>query len=63
MDIVKTKKLTSLISKLTDAANKAIKKHEPSAKQRNQFSITGFNNAINSNGNASGFRPTEWLRN
>lgn len=42
MDNVKTKKLTALISKLTVAANKAVKKHEPKLDPRNQYSITGL---------------------
>ena len=43
MDNVKTKKLTALISKLTVAANKAIKKNEPEYNPRKHYSITGLN--------------------
>jgi hypothetical protein len=44
MDNVKTKKLTTLISKLTIAANKAVAKKTVEAQDpRKQFSITGLN--------------------
>ena len=42
MDNVKTKKLTALIAKLTVAANKAVKKHEPKFNPRKHYSITGL---------------------
>ncbi len=48
MDNVKTKKLTTLISKLTIAANKAVAKKTVEAQDpRNQFSITGLNVHVN----------------
>jgi hypothetical protein len=63
MDNVKTKKLTALISKLTIAANKAVKKHEPSFNPRKHYSsITGLNPSATYNGRGMGFIGTSLLR-
>jgi hypothetical protein len=62
MDNVKTKKLTSLISKLTVAANKAVKKHEPNSNPRKQFSITGLSTAMGHHGGRHDFRSMSLLR-
>ncbi len=62
MDNVKTKKLTALISKLTVAANKAVKKHEPSFNPRKHYSITGLRTNTAYNDRGAGFIGANLLR-
>ncbi len=62
MDNVKTTKLTALISKLTVAANKAVKKHEPKFNPRKNYSITGLNANANFNGRGTSFSSSSLLR-
>ena len=62
MDKVKTKKLTALISKLTVAANKAVKKHEPKFNPRKQYSITGLTSDASYNRQSMIFGGTDLLR-
>lgn len=62
MDNVKTKKLTALISKLTVAANKAVKKHEPNFNPRKHYSITGLNTNSSAFDGRGAFRGASLLR-
>lgn len=64
MDNVKTKKLTSLISKLTIAANKAAKKQETKlVEPRTRFaSITGLNGNAGLSGRGIGMKSVGLLR-
>ncbi len=62
MDNVKTKKLTALISKLTLAANRAVKKHEANFNPRKQYSITGLNSTAAYNGRGLSFSSSRLPR-
>jgi hypothetical protein len=62
MDNVKAAKLTALISKLTVAANKAVKKHEPKFDPRKRFSITGLHSSSNFNGRHTSVNAVNLLR-
>ena len=63
MDKVKSIKLTALISKLTIAANKAVKKQETRLETRNHYSITGLNVGATQNGRDAAFFAANLLRN
>jgi len=62
MDNVKATKLTALISKLTVAANKAVKKHEPKFDPRKRFSITGLPNDRNFSSRPTSLNAVNLLR-
>jgi hypothetical protein len=62
MDNVKTKKLTALISKLTVAANKAVKKHEPKFNPRKNYSITGLSSDSSFSSRGMNFGGASLLR-
>jgi hypothetical protein len=63
MDNDKTKKLTALISKLTIAANKAVKQPEQTTESRTRFSITGLKASANVYETRSSFNSLNLLRN